>query len=103
VTATHSGLTCISCGEETEHELVMVGRLLQSTRCLTCGHTVRHDQRDLMASYLLDLEHRLLTKPQRMARRAVQNPVEFARGLPGALLRQPTKLLAELRTVLRGR
>jgi DNA-directed RNA polymerase subunit RPC12/RpoP len=96
-------LTCVACGRECEHELVVVGRLLHSTRCLECGHEVRHEQRDLMAAYLNDLEHRLMTKPLRMVRRALDNPVGFVAGLPAALLRQPGKFAEELRTVLRRR
>jgi NMD protein affecting ribosome stability and mRNA decay len=96
-------LTCVRCGVEGEHDLVVVGRLLHSTRCHACGHVVRHEQRDLMSAYLRDLEHRLVTKPQRMARRAVHEPVSFLLGLPGAVLRQPAKLVDEIRTVLRGR
>jgi NMD protein affecting ribosome stability and mRNA decay len=98
---TLSTLTCVACAEETEHELVVVGRLLQSTRCRECGHIVRHEQRDLMTSYLKDLEHRLLTKPQRLVVRAVHDPATFLLGLPGALLRQPGKLVGEIRSVLR--
>jgi hypothetical protein len=101
VTENTTALTCVACGEETEHELVVVGRLLHSTRCLACGHVVRHEQRDLMSAYLRDLEHRLLTKPVRMARRAVREPVTFLSELPGALVRQPGKLLSEVRTLLR--
>lgn len=94
-------LTCTRCGTETEHELVYVGRLLHSTMCLRCGYQIRHEQRDLMASYLRDLEHRVWTKPRRLARRAVKDPVGFARELPGALVRQPRKLLDELFTLMR--
>lgn len=96
-------LTCVACGQECEHELVVVGRLLQSTRCSACGHVVRHEQRDLMSAYLRDLEHRLLTKPQRLVKRAVSEPLTFLVGLPGAVLRQPGKLIEEIRTVLRPR
>ncbi|WP_143448281.1 hypothetical protein [Kineosporia sp. A_224] len=98
-----SDLTCVACGQECEHELVIVGRLLQSTRCTACGHVVRHEQRDLMSAYLRDLEHRLLTKPQRLVRRAVSEPLTFLLGLPGAVLRQPGKIVEELKTVLRPR
>ena len=96
-------LTCVACRKEGPHELVTAGRLLQSTRCLACGHVVRHEQRDLMAAYLRDLEHRVLTKPGRMARRAVREPLTFVRELPGALLRQPAKFASELSALLRGR
>lgn len=96
-------LTCVACGEECPHDLVVVGRLLHSTRCSACGPVVRHEQRDLMSAYLRDLEHRLLTKPQRLARRAVREPLTFLTSLPGALARQPAKLLDELRTMFRGR
>ncbi|RJK97748.1 hypothetical protein [Vallicoccus soli] len=94
-------LTCVACGQESPHELVVVGRLLHSTRCTACGHVVRHEQRDLMATYLRDLEHRLLTKPQRLVRRALTEPATFLLTLPGAVLRQPGKLLEELRTLAR--
>jgi hypothetical protein len=75
-------LTCVACGQECPHELVLVGRLLHSTRCSQCGHVVRHEQRDLMSAYLRDLEHRVLTKPQRMVRRAVHEPRTFVTTLP---------------------
>jgi hypothetical protein len=54
------------------------------------------------AAYLHDLEQRLLTKPVRLARRMVRHPVRFMVQLPGAVLRQPVKLAAELREVLQG-
>lgn len=101
MTVDHAVLTCSSCGQEAEHELRYVGRLCSSTRCLSCGHVVRHEQRDLYAAYLQDLEHRLATKPVRLLRQAVREPVRFARGLPGAVLRQPGKLAQELWTLLR--
>ena len=75
-------LTCVACGQECPHELVLVGRLLHSTRCSQCGHVVRHEQRDLMSAYLRDLEHRVLTKPQRMVRRALHDPGTFVTTLP---------------------
>jgi NMD protein affecting ribosome stability and mRNA decay len=103
MTSSTTELTCVACGAESEHELVVVGRLLHSTRCTACGHVVRHEQRDLMSAYLRDLEHRLLTKPQRLVRRALRDPVAFALGLPAAVLRQPAKLVGEIRTVLRPR
>ncbi len=56
-----------------------------------------------MSAYLRDLEHRVLTKPVRLARRAVREPVRFLVALPGAILLQPGKFLDELRTALRGR
>jgi DNA-directed RNA polymerase subunit N (RpoN/RPB10) len=94
-------LTCSSCGQVAEHELRYAGRLLHSTRCTACGHVVRHDQRDLYSAYLRDLEQRLVTKPRRLARRAVHEPGRFVTDLPRAILRQPVKLAGELWTLLR--
>ena len=54
-----------------------------------------------MSTYLRDLEHRLLTKPQRLARRAWREPAEFVLSFPRAVLRQPAKLVDELLTVFR--
>lgn len=97
----HAVLTCSSCGLETDHELRYTGRLLHSTRCTSCDHVVRHDQRDLYTSYLRDLEHRVASKPRRLARAATGEPWSFARGLPRAMLRQPGKLLEDIWTLWR--
>lgn len=94
-------LTCSSCGQESEHDLRYVGRLLHSTRCSACGHVVRHEQRDLYAAYLRDLEHRLASKPRRLLRQAGREPGVFLRGLPRAVVRQPVKLLQEVWTLWR--
>ena len=97
----HAVLTCSSCGLETDHELRYTGRLLHSTRCTSCDHVVRHDQRDLYTSYLRDLEHRVASKPRRLARAATREPWSFARGLPRAFLRPPGKKLEEFWTLWR--
>ncbi len=94
-------LTCSECGREAEHELAYVGRLLHSTRCRACSHVVRHEQRDLWVAYLHDLEHRVVSKPRRVLRRASRGPVSFARGLPAAVGRQPRKLASDLWTIWR--
>ena len=98
---TRATLACSSCGTEGEHELRYAGRLLQSTRCLSCGHEVRHEQHDLRVTYAHDLVHRVATKPRRLMRRARRQPATFWLALPGAVLRQPRKLAGELRTLFR--
>ncbi len=97
----HAVLTCSACGVQADHELRYTGRLLHSTRCTECGHVVRHDERDLYVAYLRDLEHRLASKPRRLARAAARDPHAFVRGLPGAVVRQPVKLATELWTLVR--
>lgn len=92
-------LYCRSCRDDQLHRLVYAGRLLYSSHCFDCGHEVYHGQHDLAATYMRDLEHRLLTKPRRLVRRARQNPINFARTLPGALSRQPRKLAREVLVV----
>jgi hypothetical protein len=93
-------LRCQACGADALHEVTYVGRLLYSSRCTACDHEVRHGDRDFEGRYLLDLEHRLLTKPGRLVRRARYHPMAFARSFPAAAARQPGKLRAELRMVL---
>jgi hypothetical protein len=96
-------LQCSECHEVAMHELTYAGRILATSKCTACGSVVRHEESDLRAAYLQDLEHRLLSKPARLVRRAAQHPFRFAVSLPAAVLRQPGKMLAELRTVLKGR
>lgn len=99
----YADLTCTACGRTAEHELRHVGRLLATTTCTACGHVVEVVPRSMLTGYLHDLEHRVVSKPVRMARRARRDPARFLRELPGAVLRQPAKLTSEFLTLLRGR
>jgi hypothetical protein len=89
-------LGCDSCRGEHLHEIRYAGRVLASTVCGNCGHRMAKDLSVLRRAYLSDFEHRVLTKPLRMLRSAVDHPVLFARELPGAVLTKPVKIGAEL-------
>lgn len=94
-------LRCETCGEVTEHELHYTGRLLESVRCTQCGTQLDVPARDMLPSYLADLEQRVLSKPARLLRRAGNDPGGFTRQLPKAIARQPVKLFNELRSIFR--
>jgi hypothetical protein len=96
-------LACHECHGERLHEVTYAGRLLASTVCSNCGHTVAKDLPGLRRAYLADVEHRVRTKPRRMLRRVIRHPVAFALDLPGALLVKPAKMEAELRVLYRRR
>jgi predicted Zn finger-like uncharacterized protein len=95
----HADLQCEVCNRVTEHELHYAGRLLESVRCTSCGHRFEVTPRALVPAYLQDLEQRVVSKPRRMIRRTRQDPVGYLRGIPRAVLRQPGKLLGELRSL----
>jgi len=94
-------LHCETCDRVTEHELQYTGRLLDSVRCTVCGAHLDVPARDMLPSYLADLEQRVASKPARMLRRAAKDPTGFAKGLPGAVARQPAKIVRELRSIFR--
>lgn len=101
MTTEHAEFLCAECGETAEHELRYAGRLLESTRCGNCGHTVELEQRVLLPAYLHDLEQRLVSKPGRMMQRASHDGASFLRTVPRALARQPAKFAREIWTVLK--
>ena len=94
-------LHCETCQRVTDHELHYTGRLLESTRCTECGAHLDVPARDMLPTWLADLEQRVVSKPHRLWRRAGQDPRGFLRTLPGAVLRQPRKLAGELRSIFR--
>jgi DNA-directed RNA polymerase subunit RPC12/RpoP len=96
-----SELTCERCDLVTEHELHYAGRLLESVRCTRCGHRVMLSHQALLPAYLHDLEHRVVSKPHRMYRRAARDPLGFLVGLPRAVFRQPTKFAREIWSLVR--
>lgn len=94
-------LHCETCDQVTDHELHYTGRLLESARCTVCGTHLDVPARDMLPSYLADLEQRIVSKPRRMVRRAGQDPRGFLRALPRGIARQPAKIVAELRSIFR--
>jgi hypothetical protein len=66
-----------------------------------CGAHLDVPAREMLPSYLADLEQRVASKPVRMLRRTRRDPVGYARWLPRAIARQPAKLLNELRSIFR--
>jgi hypothetical protein len=101
MTVEFSDLSCERCDLVTEHELHYAGRLLESVRCTRCGHRVTLSHQALLPAYLHDLEQRVVSKPQRMYRRAAHDPRGFLTGLPRAVVRQPTKFARELWSLVR--
>jgi hypothetical protein len=95
-------LRCSGCDGEHLHEVTYAGRLIAATVCDNCGHLLAKDLPELRRAYVADIEHRVLTKPIRMLRRAVAHPFAFARDLPGAVLTKPGKLEAEWRVLRHG-
>lgn len=92
-------LTCQRCGANATHELAYAGRLLVSSTCTACGHTIERDVRD---RYVADLRHRVASKPRRMLRRFRRHPLSYACSLPRAVAAKPLGVLAELRLVVRA-
>lgn len=95
-------LDCASCGRRTEHELSYAGRLLEHTRCSECGHEVEHHAH-LPHDYVQDLRQRVLSKPSRLIRHALDDPIGFATHLPQQIAKQPVKFVREFWTVFRAR
>ena len=94
-------LACHHCNGEHLHEVTYAGRLLASTVCSNCGHTIAKELPSC-AGPTSPTSSIAWTKPRRMLRRVIRHPVAFALDLPGALLVKPAKMEAELR-VLYGR
>ena len=93
-------LKCDYCGREGPHDLDYAGRLLASTHCRACGHTIRHIGEDLSNTYFRDLEQRVASKPSRMFRRLRRHPVKFVLSLPLKAASKPKKLLEEVRPLI---
>lgn len=93
-------LTCSHCGREGPHELTYAGRILASTTCCACGHTMRHSADDLSTAYARDFAQRVLSKPSRMLRRLRRHPLRFLVSLPSAVVSKPCKLLDEVHPII---
>lgn len=101
MTTEHAAFPCSQCNQVVDHELRYAGRLLESSRCTSCGHVVELDHKVLVPAYIADLEQRVLSKPHRLWERAHRDRTAFLRGLPGAIVRQPAKFAREFWTLVK--
>ena len=92
-------LMCSHCGRDTVQEAAYAGRVLTHITCTVCGTVVHYQGGGLKAKYIGDLQQRIRSKPRRLLHRAVKHPIRFLVSLPGAIARQPIKLLREVKTV----
>lgn len=92
-------LMCSSCGRETVQEVTYAGRVLTHITCTICGTVLHSEEGGLKEKYLDDLQQRIRSKPRRLLHRAAKHPVRFLLTLPGVALRQPIKLIREVKTV----
>ena len=92
-------LMCAVCNQDTVQQVNYAGRLLTHVTCTECGTVVRFDTGRLTEDYVADLHMRIRTKPRRLLRRARKHPLDFISTLPGAIARQPGKLLREFKSI----
>lgn len=56
---------CLTCQEETMHELLYLGDYLKAGKCCNC-HSTFENRRLLLRIYMLDLLDRIVSKPYRI-------------------------------------
>lgn len=88
-------LQCSICSREVEHEVHYAGRILSHAKCTACGTVIRQSTHELRKSYIKDLEHRVATKPWRVVKRILSDPMYLFTGLPKAIRKQPKKFIDE--------
>lgn len=88
-------LQCSNCNRETEHQVHYAGRVLAHAKCTACGTVIQQSANALRKTYVKDLEHRVATKPLRLVRRILRDPMYLFTGMPKAIRRQPRKFLDE--------
>ena len=92
-------LECPNCLAETIHEVRYVAGLLYQANCTACGQRLEVDRKRLRELYVRGLPRRILTKPSRLAREALQDPVAFAVSFPFRVLSKPARVAEEAGTV----
>lgn len=92
-------LMCDSCGQDTVQEVTYAGRVLTHITCTRCGTVVHFEEGGLREKYFDDLQQRIRSKPRRLLHRASKHPIRFLTTLPGAVVRQPIKLIREVKNV----
>jgi len=90
-------LMCSICNRETTHHVHYAGRILAHAKCTACGTVMQQSPTVLRKAYIRDLEHRVSTKPWRLVRRILKDPMYLFTGVPKAIRKQPGKFAKEAR------
>ncbi len=91
---------CIRCRKETVHHLVYVDGMLKEGTCTGCGRHF-HNRTQLLEMYGEELLKRIATKPIRLAKELLEDPVDTIKHIPGRLLKKPFSEAKKLEEIIR--
>jgi len=95
-------LYCLTCLNDTVHEVTYVDNILYEVRCEECNkkHSRVSDiQKELYLNYL----ERILSKPKRVKQEARGNLPHFLFSLPYRVMSKPFRAYSEFRDIIKYR
>ncbi|UYZ12251.1 hypothetical protein A6764_15670 [Brevibacillus sp. WF146] len=91
-----AALYCLSCMNETVHEVTYIDDILYEVRCETCGKTDARTsgiEKELYLNYL----HRIMSKPKRVKEEVEGSIPHFLKSLPYRVLSKPFRTYSEFK------
>lgn len=95
MTACHTELDCISCGQTTDHMVVYASSYIKRIRCQRCHYTLEQSTTILVRHYYHDLPIRSIALTRRLKNEAQNHPLLFALSLPRRAVSKPIDLVRE--------
>jgi len=89
-------LFCLHCGEERVHTLTYLGKYLHQIKCEECGIQLQIDRLKIMESYAEDLLEEILAKPHQLLEEKKRlGLIRFLKSLPVRVVTKPYRVARE--------
>ncbi|MBI4536835.1 MAG: hypothetical protein HY712_02630 [candidate division NC10 bacterium] len=94
-------LECESCGHETVHQVLYLGRRIAEVRCEECGQCMGMDRETVVRAFVGEIVTQMMRLPQDVTRELRQGFSHAVTTLPGQVARLPLRLAQDGLSLLR--
>ena len=91
-----TSLVCSHCFKESPVRITYLENSTVALTCRRCGYTIRVSPRVVSDFSLVEWEHRLLTKPGRLASEMRKDSLHFLSNFPLRVITKPLRVAQEL-------
>ncbi len=91
-----TSLYCVSCDDETSHQVIYLDDEIRMIKCHECSETFGIDRKKLLELYAQDTVREILTKPLRLKEELNNEGPKIVFSLPGRILSKPYRVMKEI-------
>ncbi|MDF2548411.1 MAG: hypothetical protein K0R93_3309 [Anaerosolibacter sp.] len=99
ITKMQAELFCVSCNQETLHDVIYLEESIERISCIECETTLEIDEKLVLSAYTASLFKRINTKPERMNKEIKKDLSKFLCSMPMRVVTKPYRMVKEFKNI----